>query len=154
MKIHHRLAIASVSLGLALHAQGQSYPVKRIRMIVPTSGGAYDSVARAMQPLGGIRTDIESDGSVTVESDLYCIRFDAQRGGASASLYQTYLQRELCVQGKLLNEFRGRTRSLFSMNVDSFLKEVLRIGSGIGIWELLPGNGLVCLDATVIRVQS
>ena len=45
------LAVAlSMTAGTSL-AQTQAYPVKPIRMIVPTSGGAYDSIARAMQPL-------------------------------------------------------------------------------------------------------
>ena len=51
MKIQHQLVLAATALCLALPACAQSYPLKPIRMIVPTSGGAYDSIARAMQPL-------------------------------------------------------------------------------------------------------
>ena len=52
MKVLHLAAVAIAAACTALPAaQAQSYPVKPIRMIVPTSGGAYDSVARAMQPL-------------------------------------------------------------------------------------------------------
>jgi alpha-mannosidase len=61
----------------------------------------------AAQPAGGSAIEVESDGSVAVESDLYRIRFDAQRGGAIAGLYRKDLQFEFCQPGKLLNEFRG-----------------------------------------------
>ena len=45
----HSLALAA--LLIASTASAQSYPAKPIRMISPTSGGAYDNIARAMQPL-------------------------------------------------------------------------------------------------------
>lgn len=61
----------------------------------------------AAQTAGGIKVEAESNGSVEVESDLYRIRFDAQRGGAISRLYRKDLQQEFCDQGKLLNEFRG-----------------------------------------------
>ena len=60
-----------------------------------------------MQLAGGIKTEVASDGSVELESDLYRIRFDARQGGGIASLYRKDLQQEFCEQGKLLNEFRG-----------------------------------------------
>lgn len=55
----------------------------------------------------GIRTSIEADGSVNLESDLYCLRFDARQGGAIARLYRKDLQQEFCQQGQLFNAFRG-----------------------------------------------
>ena len=47
----HRQALALVASLICGAAAAQSYPVKPIRMIVPTQGGAYDAIARAMQPL-------------------------------------------------------------------------------------------------------
>lgn len=55
----------------------------------------------------GIRVVTESSGDLTVESDLYRVRFDARRGGGISSLYCKALQQEFCASGKLLNEFRG-----------------------------------------------
>ena len=46
---HHLLFTAA--LLIAPLAAAQSYPAKPIRLISPTSGGAYDNIARAMQPL-------------------------------------------------------------------------------------------------------
>jgi alpha-mannosidase len=59
------------------------------------------------QVADGIKVEVESDGSVAVESDLYRLRFDAQQGGAIASLYCKDMQFEFCQHGKPLNEFRG-----------------------------------------------
>jgi alpha-mannosidase len=56
---------------------------------------------------GEVTVELGSDGSVHVESDLYRVRFDAQRGGAITSLYRKDLQFEFCQPGKPLNEFRG-----------------------------------------------
>jgi alpha-mannosidase len=55
----------------------------------------------------GIHTAVESDGSVTVESDLYRIRFDARQGGAIGSLLSKSLGKEFCAQAKRMNELRG-----------------------------------------------
>ncbi|RRA47504.1 hypothetical protein [Acidipila sp. EB88] len=54
-----------------------------------------------------ISVRIEADGDVWVESDLYRVCFRAAQGGAIASLYAKQFAREMCRQGKLLNEFRG-----------------------------------------------
>ena len=79
---------------------------------IPAFGWSTYKVRSKQEPAAastaeGIRTTVESDGSVTVESDLYRIRFDAQRGGAIGSLYRKSLGKEFCAQGKLLNVFRG-----------------------------------------------
>jgi len=73
----------------------KTYKVTALRKEVPTSGAA------------GLSSQVLKDGSVLIETDLYRIRFDAQRGGAIASLYAKDLQKEFCEQGKLLTEFRG-----------------------------------------------
>jgi tripartite-type tricarboxylate transporter receptor subunit TctC len=46
-----RHTITLAALLIASTAAAQSYPTKPIRLISPTSGGAYDNIARAMQPL-------------------------------------------------------------------------------------------------------
>lgn len=68
---------------------------------------AAQKEAHETQRYEGIRVTTEPDQSVTIESDLYRIRFDASRGGAISSFFSKALQREFCAAGKLLNEFRG-----------------------------------------------
>lgn len=55
----------------------------------------------------GLSCQVLKSGDVLIETDLYRIRFDAQRGGAIASLYVKDLRKEFCAEGKLMNEFRG-----------------------------------------------
>ena len=79
---------------------------------VPAFGWSTYKVRSKQEPAAanaaeGIRTTAESDGSVTVESELYRIRFDAGRGGGISSLSSKSLGKELCARGKLLNELRG-----------------------------------------------
>ena len=42
----YRISVALAASLVCTTAAAQSYPVKPIRMIVPTSGGAYDSIAQ------------------------------------------------------------------------------------------------------------
>ena len=58
---------------------------------------------------GSVSARAESDGSVTLESDLYRLRLDPGRGGAITSLYAKQLQREFCdpAAERLFNEYRG-----------------------------------------------
>jgi alpha-mannosidase len=78
---------------------------------IPAFGWSTYKVRSKKEPAAnaaeGIRSTVESDGSVTVESDLYRIRFYAGRGGAISSLQSKSLGKELCAQGRLLNELRG-----------------------------------------------
>jgi alpha-mannosidase len=50
-----------------------------------------------------------NDGSVTMESDLYRLRFDPRRGGALVSLFSKELNKEFCEPSseRLFNEYRG-----------------------------------------------
>lgn len=73
----------------------KTYKVTSLQKPSPASGAA------------GLSIQSLKDGSLLIETDLYRIRFDAQRGGAIASLYAKKLQKEFCAEGKLLNEFRG-----------------------------------------------
>lgn len=51
---------------------------------------------------------IETDGSVTLENDLYRLRLDPAHGGAITSLFVKQLQREFCEPGeRTFNEYRG-----------------------------------------------
>jgi alpha-mannosidase len=73
----------------------KTYKVTALRERKATSGAA------------GLSCEVFKDGNVLIETDLYRIRFDAQRGGAIASLYVKELRKEFCAEGKLMNEFRG-----------------------------------------------
>lgn len=55
----------------------------------------------------GISITTEGDGSLTVRTDMYRVRFDARRGGGISNLYILGLRKEFCAEGELLNIFRG-----------------------------------------------
>ena len=67
----------------------------------------YDAVSN-VEP-GSTSASSGSDGSVTLESDLYRLRLDPARGGAITSLYAKQLKREFCdpAAERLFNEYRG-----------------------------------------------
>ena len=67
----------------------------------------YGADTAATQP--GTRAQAETDGTVTLENDLYRLRIDPTRGGAITSLYAKAMKRELCDRSSkhMFNEYRG-----------------------------------------------
>lgn len=60
-------------------------------------------------PTGSTRAQTESDGTITLESDLYRIKIDPARGGVITSLYAKAMDREFCDPSAKhsFNEYRG-----------------------------------------------
>ncbi len=80
---------------------------------VPATGHSTFTIETvSASPVGnavsGAIANTNADGSVTVETDLYLIRFDPKRGGTISSLFSKPLQREFCIPGgDAFHEFRG-----------------------------------------------
>ena len=66
----------------------------------------YDGSVNASGPTSARN---ESNGTVTLENDLYRLRLDPSRGGGITSLYSKLLNREFCdsESNRLFNEYRG-----------------------------------------------
>lgn len=96
-------------------APGESIGAGRLQFLasVPSMGAAAYLVeispeAAAKTPAAGTSATTETDGTITVESDLYRIRFDPARGGIIRNLFTKQLNKELCKEGdRSFHELRG-----------------------------------------------
>jgi len=92
---------------------GESVGAGRLlfRGLVPATGEAaytVETVPEVEQSSPGASARVEVDGSVTLETDLYRIRFDPSRGGSVSSLFAKQTSREFCQSGeRRFHEFRG-----------------------------------------------
>lgn len=80
---------------------------------VPATGQAVYAIEDLSQnsdarPFSGATATSASDGALIVETDLYRLRFDPQRGGTISSLVMRQAEKEFCTAGEhRFHEFRG-----------------------------------------------
>jgi len=112
MIVSRRYGAASFASG----AQGASVNTAAVlfRPTVPALGYATYRVEPVAEEKSGSAVSstsakFESDGTVTMESDLYKLRLDPRRGGAITSLFAKKLNKEFCDPSseRAFNEYRG-----------------------------------------------